>query len=109
MARNQQAGVQYGNQNQQQPQAGSQQGSGNKPVDTVKVGSVRIAVWEQLNQQDGSTYYNFTMERAYPTDDNGEEFDYTSSMRQRDLSDAALAWQVVAQRYGVTSPQQAQQ
>lgn len=67
------------------------------PVDSVKVGSVKIDVWK--NQGEEGSYYSFDMKRFY-TQDDGESFEDTHRMRERDLSDVSLAWQKIALKYG---------
>jgi len=60
-----------------------------KPVKSVKVGSVEVAVWENSSKE-GRKFYTTTLDRNYKA---GEEWKKTSSLRDNDLPKAILALQ----------------
>ncbi|MCX6803220.1 MAG: hypothetical protein NTY48_01465 [Candidatus Diapherotrites archaeon] len=60
-----------------------------KPVKSVKVGSVEVAVWEN-SSKDGKKFYTTTLDRNYKT---GEEWKKTNSLNNDDLPKAILALQ----------------
>jgi hypothetical protein len=60
-----------------------------KPVKSIKVGSIEVAVWENASK-DGNKFYTTTMERNYKE---GENWKKTNSLRQNDLPKAFLALQ----------------
>jgi len=60
-----------------------------KPVKSVKVGSVEVAVWEN-SSKDGKKFFTTTLDRNYKV---GEEWKKTGSLRTDDLPKAILALQ----------------
>ena len=60
-----------------------------KPVKSIKVGGVEVAVWENTNKE-GKPFYTTTLDRSYKT---GEEWKKTASLRNTDLPKAILALQ----------------
>ncbi len=71
-----------------------------KPVKSVKVGAIEVAVWEN-SSKDGNKFYTTTIERNYK---NGEEWKKTSSLRNDDLPKAILALQEAYHFVAVKSP-----
>ena len=60
-----------------------------KPVKSVKVGAVEVAVWENSSKE-GRKFYTTTIDRNYKV---GEEWKKTGSLRDSDLPKAILALQ----------------
>jgi len=60
-----------------------------KPVKSVKVGSVEVAVWENSSKE-GKKFFTTTLDRNYKV---GEEWKKTGSLRTDDLPKAILALQ----------------
>jgi hypothetical protein len=60
-----------------------------KPVKSLKVGSVEVAVWENSSKE-GRKFYTTTLDRNYKA---GEEWKKTGSLRDNDLPKAILALQ----------------
>jgi hypothetical protein len=60
-----------------------------KPVKSVKVGGIEVAVWEN-ESKDQKKFFTTTLERNYKV---GEEWKKTNSLRNEDLPKAILALQ----------------
>jgi hypothetical protein len=60
-----------------------------KPVKSVKIGGIEVAVWENSSKE-GKTFYTTTLDRNYKL---GEEWKKTNSLRTDDLPKAILALQ----------------
>ena len=60
-----------------------------KPVKSVKVGAIEVAVWENSSKE-GRKFFSTTIERNYK---DGEEWKKTGSLRDNDLPKAILALQ----------------
>ena len=60
-----------------------------KPIKSVKVGAVEVAVWENASKE-GRKFFTTTIERNYKA---GEDWKKTSSLRDSDLPKAILALQ----------------
>lgn len=67
--------------------------TGNRPVHTVRVGSIKAAIWE--NQSEDKTRLSVTFSRGYKTDEGWKD---TASFGDRDLlvlakvADLAFEW-----------------
>lgn len=60
--------------------------SNNKPVHTLKIGSLHASIWLNTSQQGGNTFYTTTIERRYREDN---DYKSTGSYNHDDLLNVA--------------------
>jgi len=75
----------YGNTVNKESESSSK---GKGPVSSVKVGGIKVDVWE--NKGEKANFYSYTIQRSYKA---GDEWKNTTSLRQQDLPKAVLALQ----------------
>ena len=80
------------NMNKQSPQ-GKPQTQNNKPVHSVRIGTVKAAIWE--NRSGDSTWYNVTVSRSYKDGDqwkNSDNFGRDDLLPLAKVVDLAHTW-----------------
>ncbi|MDH7501627.1 MAG: hypothetical protein QHJ82_02790 [Verrucomicrobiota bacterium] len=80
------------NTNRQPPQ-GKPQMQNNKPVHSVRIGTVKAAIWE--NRSGDATWYNVTVSRSYKDGDqwkNAETFGRDDLLALAKVVDLAHTW-----------------
>jgi hypothetical protein len=77
----------YGDTENQENKENTDQGSDSEPVARYKISPLTLTVFER--KIDGNIFHETSLQRAYPKDDNGDEFGFTNSLRPRDLRKAS--------------------
>lgn len=84
----------YGNDSSSQNQKDQDESSSDSSVAAwYKASPLSLTVFKR--ETDGNTFYNCQLQRSYTTD-NGDSFEYTDSLRPRDLRKAARLLQKAA-------------
>lgn len=79
------------------PTASDRSDAASRIVRRYRLPPLSVTVFER--DHDGTAFRDFSLQRAYPKDDDGEEFGYTTTLRPRDLRKAARLLQAVADRH----------